>query len=344
MAQHLNVLKTIPDAKIEEDELDISIGSSSSQASSVHEMIVSETERRKQRLERFREKRRLQYRHDNISSLSDQKSVPSVVGNTKNGIMTVRTIEESLDGNVITEMRRKRRKAFLHYKKKGKGPESPMLKSKNSSHNGTSISSPMKLLKEFHLDDNTPNDITSSAKNDDICGDDDLSVMTSSTSVSVSSAIVDLSVKFTDCTIREFEVIPGSNPSVSAGAPIELGWAHTEDEIVPVDTYEEVRGASRRLQAQMRMPTEYRHQLLMEFGHSMNQIRQADREAHALRIRRLQTIQVWQTGGSIQKEEKLEKMKKALLKPFQIHSRKKKKREEKLLWASLRDSIAIQRP
>lgn len=94
----------------------------------------------------------------------------------------------------------------------------------------------------------------------------------------------------------------------------------------------------------MRMPMEYRHQLLMDFGHSMNQIRQADKEAHALRTKRLQTIQVWQLGGSIQKEEKLEKMKKALLKPFQFHSRKMKKREEKLLWASLRDSIAIQRP
>jgi hypothetical protein len=109
-----------------------------------------------------------------------------------------------------------------------------------------------------------------------------------------------------------------------------------------LDSYEKNRGGSRRLQAQMRMPVEYRHELLMNFGHSMNQIRQADKDAHSIRTKRLQTMQVWQLGGTIQREEKAEKIKKALLKPFQLSSRKKKKKEEKLLWASVHQSTALQ--
>lgn len=310
----------------EDDDDDKSI---SSAVSSLHESMIMETEKRKERLRKFREKRRqqqqgtLQVGKGVDESMND--STPLSTNNTskggiKGGIMTVRTVEESLTGNKITEMRKRRRRLVLKHKKdKRHGP--PWFKLS---------------IKDLSADESV------SVSESSYLDDEDLSLMSGLTTGSTTSAIVDLSIKFSNCTIREYEVIPGSNPSVSAGAPIELGWAHTKDEIVSLDSYEKNRGGSRRLQAQMRMPVEYRHELLMNFGHSMNQIRQADKDAHSIRTKRLQTMQVWQLGGTIQREEKAEKIKKALLKPFQLSSRKKKKKEEKLLWASVHQSTALQ--
>lgn len=254
-------------------------------------------------------------------------------GSVKGGIMTVRTLDESLSGKKITEMRKRRRRLLLR-RKKDQRNRSPWFKVNG---NGNTVpSSPMRVIKDLSADES----ISESSFPDD----EDLSIMSGLTTVSTTSAIVDLSIQFTNCTIREYEVIPGSNPSVSAGAPIELGWAHTQDEIVSLDAYENIREGSRRLHAQMRMPVEYRHELLMNFGHSMNLIRQADKDAHSIRTKRLQTMQVWQLGGSIQREEKAEKIKKALMKPFQFSSRKKKKKEEKMLWASVHQFTALQLP
>lgn len=325
-------VKSMMDQKHKEDgDADKSTGSS---ASSFHDSIVMETEKRKERLRKFREKRRLQQQQGNLkvgNHHADGTGNSPVTGSGKGGIMTVRTVEESLSGHKIIEMRKRRRRLVLkHQKDKRNG--SPWFKLNG---NGNTVpSSPTKGIKDLSAYES----LSESSLQDD----EDLSMMSGLTTISTSSAIIDLSIQFTNCTIREFEVVPGSNPSVSAGAPIELGWAHAEDEIIALDTYENIRGGSRRLQAQMRMPMEYRHELLMNFGHSMNQIRQADKDAHSIRTKRLLTIQVWQLGGTIQREEKAEKFKKALMKPFQLYTRKKKKKEERLLWESVHQCTALQ--
>ena len=330
-AEEIHV-KSIMNQKHEEDD-DKSTGST---ASSFHDSIVMETEKRKERLRKFREKRRLQQQQGNLqvgNPHADGTGKSPVTGSGKGGIMTVRTVEESLSGHKIIEMRKRRRRLVLkHQKDKRNG--SPWFKRNGNGNGNTVPSSPTKGIKDLSAYES----LSESSLQDD----EDLSIMSGLTTISTSSAIVDLSIQFTNCTIREYEVIPGSNPSVSAGAPIELGWAHTEDEIISLDTYESIRGGSRRLQAQMRMPMEYRHELLMNFGHSMNQIRQADKDAHSIRTKRLQTMQVWQLGGTIQREEKAEKFKKALMKPFQLSTRKKKKKEEKLLWESVHQCTALQ--
>jgi hypothetical protein len=100
----------------EDDDDDKSI---SSAVSSLHESMIMETEKRKERLRKFREKRRqqqqgtLQVGKGVDESMND--STPLSTNNTskggiKGGIMTVRTVEESLRGNKITEMRKRRRR------------------------------------------------------------------------------------------------------------------------------------------------------------------------------------------------------------------------------------------
>ena len=89
----------------EDDDDDKSI---SSAVSSLHESMIMETEKRKERLRKFREKRRqqqqgtLQVGKGVDESMND--STPLSTNNTskegiKGGIMTVRTVEESLRGN-----------------------------------------------------------------------------------------------------------------------------------------------------------------------------------------------------------------------------------------------------
>mmetsp|Transcript_7913 Transcript_7913/g.11951 ORF Transcript_7913/g.11951 Transcript_7913/m.11951 type:complete len:266 (+) Transcript_7913:60-857(+) len=218
----------------------------SSTASSVHEIIVLETDRRKERIHRIRLRRKIAQLglHETENPDDSVRSSGSV-----GGIMSVRTLDESLHGTKISEMRKLRRKVTIKVKNN--------LDVSNGSHsmaNGTGSTEET----------------------------DNVSVISGLSGISLSTAgksSLNVQLGFAHVHIREYELVPGANPSVSSGPPVELGWAHTEPTSVDLDNWEIIRDGRRRVQAQMRIPPGVRRELLLHHGNSQRDIRDATRNA-----------------------------------------------------------------
>ena len=288
-----------PQRKIEENSSGISVSSTassvhennsgssvSSTASSVHEIIVSETERKHDRINRMRLRRKLAKLGLQSNSNNPENSVQS-----PKGIMSVRTLHESLDGGKIADMRKLRRKMTIH------------VKSLDASY-GSSVST------------------GESSVFDDMSSVSGLSVeRTGKTSLYVK-------LGFTNVDIREYQLVPGSNPSVSNGPPVELGWAHTELTSVDLEQWERIRDGRRRLQAQMRIPSDVRKGLLVHHGNGQKAIRDATRNAVVARKQRIQTLEKMRRIGPL--NGKVQKVKRAL----NVKRVFKKKKEEKQLYGT----------
>ena len=156
--------------------------------------------------------------------------------------MTVRTQEDSLRGGNVPEMRKLRRKVTI----KIKSTDASCTTRSNSVRTSRSLSGSM----------------------------DELSEASAST-----NSIDDVSLSFSNVYIREYQIIPGVNPAVSGGPPIELGWGHSETRTMDLDQYEGTRGNSRRLKMQMRMPLKVRKDLLLYHGSTKKMIKEATRTA-----------------------------------------------------------------
>jgi len=130
---------------------------------------------------------------------------------------------------------------------------------------------------------------------------------------------------FSHVHIREYELVPGSNPSVTSGPPVELGWAHTEPTSVELDTWESIRDGRRRRKAQLRIPPGDRRFLLRHHGSAQKDIRDATRNAAICRSQRAQTLQRLKRGNL---DEMVDKFKRA----FNIKRAFKKKKAEKELY------------
>ena len=74
-------------------------------------------------------------------------------------------------------------------------------------------------------------------------------------------------------------MLKGNNPSVSSGAPVELGWAHAIEKHIEIDMYEDARHGRRRFKGQMRMPKEVRRNVLLHHGHTQKSIKRAAKDA-----------------------------------------------------------------
>lgn len=107
---------------------------------------------------------------------------------------------------------------------------------------------------------------------------------------SISSSISDAIVRFSKVSIREYEIVPGCNPSVSEGCPISLGWRHAEEKNLMFHAFENKRESRRRRQNQMRMPKSYREDILIDFGYTKKEIKKADKDAHKIRTKRLSNM------------------------------------------------------
>lgn len=219
---------------------DQSVRSNTSTASSVHEIVVFETKRKKELLARIRNRRRNKKGKTTGDDISTSSTTESCAGSS--GIMSVRTLEESLGDSSVTKMRKLRRRVTIKFKSPdGEGVE-----------------------------DNE--EITLSAR-------------------SAASVLGDISLDFSRVYIREYEVVPGENPSCTSGPPLELGWAHGTTLDFCIDKFEGVREGRRRLQAQMRMPADARRGLLLQHGSSQKMIREATKACAAVRKQRVQTIE-----------------------------------------------------
>lgn len=108
-----------------------------------------------------------------------------------------------------------------------------------------------------------------------------------------SASTADLSVvSFDSVTIREYSLVPGDNPSVSAGPPLSLGWEHRERYSSALDPYELFREGKRRTSAQMRIPTKVRKSMLLQHGHTPRELDEATKEASRSRLQREYTVKV----------------------------------------------------
>jgi hypothetical protein len=240
---------------------------------SVHDLLSAEIDRRKERLRKIRENRRLikAAGTDKDCNLSPSKTSHSSgaahsVGGPK-GIMTVRTVDESLHGGKLSDMKKLRRRFTI----KLKGGD-------NSTH-------------------------------DDLEDSSVVSTFSSSTASISSMTMGDIALGFTHVNIREYELVAGVNPSVLSGPPIELGWAHTELSTFHIDEWEKSRDGMRRLQSQMKIPPDVRRGLLLHHGNPQKSIRDATRNAANARKQRMQTLDKLNTMGS-GFDEKVDSLKK----------------------------------
>eukprot|EP00551_Chaetoceros_affinis_P014976 CAMPEP_0203695478 /NCGR_PEP_ID=MMETSP0091-20130426/6929_1 /ASSEMBLY_ACC=CAM_ASM_001089 /TAXON_ID=426623 /ORGANISM="Chaetoceros affinis, Strain CCMP159" /LENGTH=249 /DNA_ID=CAMNT_0050567041 /DNA_START=34 /DNA_END=783 /DNA_ORIENTATION=- len=222
--------------------------------------IASETERRRAKLQRLRHRRRRSCSNANRDSeISSTRSV--------NGIMTVRTLCESLNESKITKLSRRRRQAKLQ----------------------------LEHSKKLESRDDEP------------------------------------SIKFGKISIREYGLVPGDNPSVSTGPPVQLDWGNIEHYDGSVDEFESIRDGQRRVQTQMRLPETIRIQLLQLFGHSRQEIDDCARQALIVRKQRFQTFATSEAFPHL--EENIERLSRLFSTPF----RRNEKRAEQDLW----DKVAL---
>lgn len=82
-------------------------------------------------------------------------------------------------------------------------------------------------------------------------------------------------VSFGDITILEFPITLGENPSVSAGAPIQLGWKPQRVSTRDIELYEYLRRDERRHRRALHMSVPRRAQILLNAGHSIDEIADA---------------------------------------------------------------------
>lgn len=163
----------------------------------------------------------------------------------RNGIMAVKTLWGSLNGDEESDERKRQRKHFLSRVHSGK---------------------------------------------DNIETNDDNLLSTKSSEHAESSDISQLSVSFKTVSIREYEIVPGCNPSVSVGCPVSLGWGYTEEMHMQFHAFETIRQPQRRMQHQMRMPKTYREDKLLDFGYTKKDLKKADKDAHRIRTKRLSNM------------------------------------------------------
>jgi hypothetical protein len=100
------------------------------------------------------------------------------------------------------------------------------------------------------------------------------------------------SVRFDSVSIREHSVILGSNPAVTCGAPIELGWNHVNETVLPVDVFDHIRQGQRRRRKHLLLPVDIRARWLLEAGHSLFEIADATMEAQMTKRKRYESAQV----------------------------------------------------
>jgi len=141
------------------------------------------------------------------------------------------------------------------------------------------------------------------------------------------------SVAFWTIAIREYDVIPGDNPSVSHGCPVSLGWDYSRELSVSVDDYEASKPQPREM-TELRATAIERDSKLSSFGFTRTEIQEAAKGAKIGRLQRIKTIE---TARAVARYQEL--MEQANRKLFG-GSRKREERELMKRSASL-DSIAV---
>mmetsp|Transcript_21964 Transcript_21964/g.53146 ORF Transcript_21964/g.53146 Transcript_21964/m.53146 type:complete len:181 (+) Transcript_21964:212-754(+) len=80
------------------------------------------------------------------------------------------------------------------------------------------------------------------------------------------------SVSFATVQVRNYPIILGDNPSVTAGPPISIGWQFDAAVYYTVDEWEGERFTSRHAKSKLRVPESVRIEWLCNAGHTIPQI------------------------------------------------------------------------
>lgn len=115
-------------------------------------------------------------------------------------------------------------------------------------------------------------------------------------------------VSFSSIVIREYEVVPGDNPSVVTGCPLSLGWEYELRFNGALNDYEATKLRTRDL-SELRTTPSSREATLRSFGFSRVEIQERAKLATVARRQRLKTIETLQLARF---EELVEKAKRTV--------------------------------
>lgn len=122
-----------------------------------------------------------------------------------------------------------------------------------------------------------------------------------------------LQVHFKDLTIREYDIIPDTNPGIKGKGPsVGLDWGFKELPTVDVDTYEKTRPPRLKLK-DIKMTLKERMALLQESGATEEEIREATERIQKAKEERKETMRnMYKEKCELKRESFFKGMKKAL--------------------------------
>ena len=147
------------------------------------------------------------------------------------------------------------------------------------------------------------------------------------TNTEVEAAASNNKLQFSTLTIREYGRILGIGVTVK-GPPLTIEWTHQDEQEYDVDEYEKAVEGSRRLQAELKIPSKDREAMMKASGFSRKEILEATKQANITRNQRKVTVE---RLGMSSVHEAMEK----ISKPFQFGKKRDKKRLTKALDESL---------
>jgi len=138
----------------------------------------------------------------------------------------------------------------------------------------------------------------------------------------------DLSVSFGKVQIRQYERIPGDNPSICFGVPLAIGWAFNEEgDPISVEKYESKRSPEPKKRDKLYVPLRERERILTEdWGISRSAVRAAERNVTLASQQRRATV------ARLHLEPAQEAIESARKKIDRVVCGKNTKKEEERMW------------
>ena len=179
-----------------------------------------------------------------------------------------------------------------------------------------SLSAPAARLNNNNINDGFDSDLDSLPEN-----------AAEATNTEVDAAASNNKLQFSTLTIREYGRILGIGVTVK-GPPLTIEWTHQDEQEYDVDEYEKAVEGSRRLQAELKIPSKDREAMMKASGFSHKEILEATKQANITRNQRKVTVE---RLGMSSVHEAMEKISKR----FQFGKKRDKKRLTKALDESL---------
>ena len=150
----------------------------------------------------------------------------------------------------------------------------------------------------------------------------------------------DLSISFGKIQIRQYERIPGDNPSICFGVPLAIGWAFNEEGVpISVEEYESQRSSEPKKRDEMYVSLRERERILTEdWGINRSAVRAAERSVS------LASKQRRETSARLHLEPAQEAIESARKKFDRVVYGKSDKKEEERLWREAQKRTASSAP